>query len=260
METIRTSHRLRIIASHGAVPGLSPGGAYYKRILHYAQQIRQTGDIDEIISVLDKALRETRQLHNEDEISSARAEVARAEQRISSLRRELATVSNLLREDPLTGALNRRGLDQAFQRESARAMRMGSILSVALIDLDDFKRLNDTHGHAAGDRALAHVSAITRLCLRPNDSLARYGGEEFLLLLPDTALMPAVAAVQRVQQALGDAPVECDGARLTQTFSAGVAQQCREEPFGSLIARADSALYQAKRSGKNRVCAAAGNP
>ena len=122
------------------------------------------------------------------------------------LEAELEHVSEQVSQDQLTGALNRRGLDDAMQREMARAERRKSGLCVAVLDLDNFKKLNDTYGHQAGDDALVHLTKVVRKTLRPTDTVARYGGEEFIILFSDTDLEQAGAghapAAARADQAL----------------------------------------------------------
>ena len=150
---------------------------YYSRIENYAQKIRQTQDVGDIIGLLDEALNETRALHTANEMAIVREQVVRAEQRIEHLKSELELVNRLVREDQLTGALNRRGLDGALEREAARAERNGTPLCIALIDIDNFKKINDTYGHQVGDIVLVHLVAIIKETIRTNDLIGRYGGE-----------------------------------------------------------------------------------
>jgi diguanylate cyclase len=254
METVKTRRRLRIVHPPRAdKKGTRPADAYHRRIEQYAHRIRNTGDANRIIEILDEALRETHALRAVDEFKNAREQVVEAENRIALLKRELETVSALLREDPLTSVLNRRGLAEAYQRESARADRRRAPLSAAIIDLDDFKQLNDAHGHDLGDRALVHIAMLARGGLRPNDVLARLGGEEFAVVLPDTELNHAAVTIQRLQQTLASAPLIGDRVSLKLAFSAGAAQRRPGESLDSLLKRADVALYDAKRAGKNRI-------
>lgn len=174
-----------------------------------------------------------------------------ARRRIAELEAELDAVRNVASTDPLTGVLNRRGLDDAYQREMARARRSGAEVVLALIDLDDFKHLNDVYGHQAGDDALVHLVAILRAAMRPSDVLSRFGGEEFVLLLTETTLGDAVAAIERFQRELAASPVSSIGARLA--FSAGVVLCDMATSVDAAICRADAAAYAAKRDGKNCV-------
>jgi diguanylate cyclase len=178
-------------------------------------------------------------------------ELLAAQCRIAELEQALAEASAVACTDPLTGALNRRGFDQACQRESARARRSGSRLALAHIDLDDFKRLNDTLGHQAGDQVLVHLVHLVQRSMRPSDVLCRFGGEEFVLMLPVHAVDEAVAAVSRFLREFSAQKVA--GADCVMTFSAGVVVQGSDESLEAAIARADAATYVAKRAGKNRV-------
>lgn len=174
-----------------------------------------------------------------------------AEARVADLQDALAEARAAALTDTLTGALNRRGFAEACQRESARARRSGKPLALALIDLDDFKRLNDREGHQVGDEALIHLVQVLRAVLRPSDILCRFGGEEFVLLLPDTALHQAAAAISRFQRQL--AARTMPGRDIALRFSAGVVVQQAGESLEQALLRADVATYAAKRAGKNCV-------
>ena len=165
-------------------------------------------------------------------------------------------MSELVHQDQLTGALNRRGLDAAFDRESRRVERSHESLCVAVLDIDNFKRLNDTMGHQVGDKALLHLCHVIKEALRPSDSVARYGGEEFVLILPDITLAEAALTVERLQRELTKQFFMHENDRILVTFSAGVAQLGTDESQEELIGRADKAMYQAKQTGKNRVVVA----
>lgn len=238
-------------------PSLAAAPAeYYKRIENYAQKIRETTDVRDIIGILDEALNETRALHTANEMAIVRQQVVLAEQRIEHLKSELELVNKLVREDQLTGALNRRGLDDALEREAARAERANTPLCIALIDIDNFKRINDAFGHQVGDIVLVHLVAIIKETIRTNDLIGRYGGEEFLLLLPDSRIDEAVAVMGRLQRELAGKTISWGTQQLLVTFSAGVAARGAGETIEALINRADHALYEAKRAGKDRVVVA----
>lgn len=180
---------------------------YHGKIDSYSQQISQAEHISELSSILNDVMRDTRSiqakaLQSRDEILAARQEAQNAEAKIHTLEAELAQVSALASHDQLTNSLNRRGLDEAFDRELARAERYGTALSVALLDLDDFKKFNDEHGHEAGDEALIHVVKIIKDTLRSMDVIGRFGGEEFVVILPDTPINEAVAVISRLQKEL----------------------------------------------------------
>jgi diguanylate cyclase len=125
-----------------------------------------------------------------------------------------------------------------------------------MLDIDNFKKLNDTMGHATGDLALTHLAKVARECMRPQDTLARYGGEEFVILLPDTVLEKGIEAMTRLQRELTKKFFLSGGDKVLITFSAGVAQLAADESTTDAIRRADQAMYLAKRAGKNRVLGA----
>ncbi len=236
-------------------------GDYHEKIDQYSQKISHAQDIAELNSILNDVMRDTRITQNEalrsrDEMIAARQDVQEAEARIHELESKLEQMSELVREDQLTGSLNRRGLDDVFERELARAERRHSPLCIAMLDLDDFKRLNDTHGHVAGDQALIHLVRVIKDTLRTMDVIARFGGEEFLIVLPDTGIDDAMQTVTRLQRELTKQIFMHNNEKLLITFSAGVALRAQNESQESLIRRADEALYKAKRAGKNRVIAA----
>lgn len=178
-------------------------------------------------------------------------ELLAAEARIGELEKALSEARQAAFTDALTGALNRRGFEDAYRRELSRSRRNGTHLAIALIDLDDFKRLNDTMGHHVGDEALVHLVKGLRAALRPSDILCRFGGEEFVLLLPDTGLAEAEAAISRFQRQF--AANAMPGRNIVITFSAGVVVQEAAESVEASILRADAATYAAKRAGKNCV-------
>lgn len=236
-------------------------GEYHEKIDVYSQKIAQAEDIGALNTILDDVMRETRivqraALSSHDEIVAAQRKVQEAEARIQTLESQLAQMSELAREDQLTGSLNRRGLDDVLARELARADRRDTPLSIALLDMDDFKQLNDSHGHGAGDEALIHVVKIIKETLRSMDVIGRFGGEEFLAVLPDTPLAEATGVVARLQKELTKRIFVYNSQRLFITFSAGIAQCAPNEIPEAVLKRADSALYQAKKMGKNRTFAA----
>ncbi|RTL57731.1 MAG: diguanylate cyclase [Rhodocyclaceae bacterium] len=236
-------------------------GDYHDKIEQCATRISQSKDIGELTDVLDEVMRETRSvqitaLRSKDELTEMRQRVSEAEKEVARLQNELAEASDMVRQDALTGALNRKGMDEALDKEVARSQRQGSKLCVALLDIDNFKKLNDTLGHDAGDAALVHLTQVVRDTIRPQDTLARYGGEEFVVLLPDTILEEGVNAMVRVQRELTRKFFLHNNEKLLITFSCGVAEQLPEEAPKDCLQRADQAMYLAKRSGKNRVMAA----
>ena len=152
--------------------------------------------------------------------------------------------------DRLTGLFNRRKLDQILDDELIRSRRYAINFSVMIIDIDHFKRVNDTHGHRVGDTVLEDMAQIMRECTREADSLARFGGEEFVMVCRNTELAGCVATAEKLREAIAVHDFPAVG-RLTASFGAAT---CREDDDAvSLLSRADTALYQAKAAGRNRV-------
>jgi diguanylate cyclase (GGDEF)-like protein len=158
--------------------------------------------------------------------------------------------------DALTGCVNRRALEARAVSELAHAARHSRPLSLVIVDLDHFKRVNDTHGHAAGDVALTHTGALLRDAVRPDDVVARYGGEEFCVLLRESGPEPARLVAERLRAAISAEPVATPAGPLPLTASLGVATARADEPWEALFHRADEALYAAKRAGRDRVVVA----
>jgi diguanylate cyclase (GGDEF)-like protein len=162
---------------------------------------------------------------------------------------ELAKLSST---DPLTGLPNRRYFLEVARREVERVRRFGGLASVVMIDLDHFKTLNDTYGHATGDEALRSVARACRL--RDIDVLARWGGEEFVAILPGTDQEGAFIVAERLRSAVSEAEVEVGSTNVTVTASFGVTQVWpHDKAIDEALARADGALYDAKKAGRNRV-------
>jgi diguanylate cyclase (GGDEF)-like protein len=157
--------------------------------------------------------------------------------------------------DALTGAHNRVHFDERLRTELAYAVRHGTALSLALFDIDHFKRVNDTHGHLAGDQVLRHVARIAARQLRAEDMFARYGGEEFAVILRGIDLSGCVRVAERLRSTIEVLPTGFEKRVIPVTISVGCAMfdDAPERRGESLVARADSRLYAAKRTGRNRV-------
>lgn len=231
---------------------------YHGKMEESVRLMEQARNLADIAPVLKDVISATRLMTTEslavrDELQAMREKTQATDAELSKLHQELDRVSAQALHDHLTGALNRKGLDEALNRELSGLRRKGNPLCVALLDIDNFKKLNDSKGHATGDVALAHLAQVARECLRPQDTLARYGGEEFVLLLPDTPLEQGIAAMTRLQRELTKRFFLAGSEKLLITFSAGVAQVAPDEAGDDAIKRADQAMYLAKRAGKNRV-------
>lgn len=167
------------------------------------------------------------------------------------LRQALERIRVLATRDELTGLPNRRHAQDLLTLEGSRASRERTPLSLCLLDLDHFKRINDTLGHAAGDKVLRLVASHAAQALRETDVLTRWGGEEFLLLLSNTSIADAATVVERVRQRLGSAEAWREHPELRVTFSAGITAHRDGEDMQETIARADRLLYQAKDAGRD---------
>jgi diguanylate cyclase len=236
-------------------------GSFNEKLEENARQIEQAKTMAEIAPVLKEVVGATRHMAHQsqstsDELQAMRERASRTDAELSKLHQELDRVSTQARHDTLTGALNRKGLDEALDRELSSVRRKESPLCMALLDIDNFKKLNDTLGHATGDAALTHLATVARECMRPQDTLARYGGEEFVILLPDTPLDKGIEAMTRLQRELTKKFFLSGTEKVLITFSAGVAQLVANESGADAIKRADQAMYLAKRAGKNRVLGA----
>ena len=231
---------------------------YHDKIENFASKISAADNISQLESVLSEVMRETRNIQinaqrSRDELRTTQQKVRESEARIRELEMELEKTSDLVRHDQLTGVLNRHGLEDMFEKEISRAQRHDTVMCVALLDIDNFKKLNDSLGHDAGDQALIHLSSVCKNTLRPQDTIARYGGEEFVILLPETNLEDAKQVLTRLQRELTKRFFMHDNDKVLITFSAGVTQMTEQDNQGSVIKRADEAMYEAKQTGKNRV-------
>ena len=188
-------------------------------------------------------------------IKAAVSAIQRA-QVIETTKADNARLEELARTDPLTGLVNRRVLVERLQTELERARRYESSVTVLMIDLDHFKRINDQHGHLVGDEVLKQVAVLLTSAVRSVDLVARYGGEEFVILLPETPPMGATTFAERIRERMEAADFSAGtGERLGVTTSIGLATfpGPRIETVEDLLARADEALYRAKADGRNRV-------
>jgi diguanylate cyclase (GGDEF)-like protein len=174
--------------------------------------------------------------------------------RLREQRLALSDAERRAQTDPLTGVLNRRSIVERLEAACSRAQTRGLPIALLFIDLDHFKEINDTHGHAAGDACLRAIIGPIQAELRQSDVIGRYGGEEFVVILSSADAASARPIAERILERVADVQVEGFGAPIRLTCSIGVASSDTLGVWGEhLIARADAAVYAAKRSGRNRV-------
>jgi diguanylate cyclase len=184
-------------------------------------------------------------------VRSARANALESE--VERLERELEQASERLLTDHLTRTSNRAGLERAFERAQQSLRATGDPLAMALLDIDDFKKVNDALGHQAGDGALRHLAALLQGKVRAGDTVARYGGEEFVILLPGMTDVQARELLVRAQRELTREVYLYESKQIFITFSAGTTRVDPQDSLESALGRADDAMYQAKNAGKNCV-------
>jgi diguanylate cyclase len=228
------------------------GAAQYGKSLEAF--IDETKSADDLKTVISGVLSETRTVMEvnkalEKRLDDSSRHVTELKENLEDLRRE-ATI------DALTGIANRKCFDQVLRRAAARAMEEGTDLSLLIIDIDHFKKFNDTYGHQVGDHVLRLLGATLSSSTKGKDTPAPYGGEEFCVILPDTGLGNAVKVAEGIRHALGDKVLTNrktgkDMGRIS--VSIGVAIFELGEPLSQLISRADRALYLGKNNGRNRV-------
>ena len=173
---------------------------------------------------------------------------------LSQLAQQNSKLEHLASTDALTGLTNRRRFLESLENERSRTGRYGSALSLIMFDIDHFKKVNDTWGHAVGDTVLREIAREAQQFLRKADSAARYGGEEFVILLPETELPGAALIANRLRQLVADTMITQDqGPPISVTISIGIASLEPDESGEALLIRADQAMYRAKNNGRNRM-------
>lgn len=230
-------------------------GEKNKGLSDNVSSLKSSRDKEEVLRLLSMVVMQAGGIQST--VEASHKELLETRYALLNMQHELSETRQLLNEDALTGALNRRGLDQTLAREVARCQRNKSKLALAMVDLDFFKRINDDFGHEAGDQMLIHFTSLVRSVLRKSDALVRYGGEEFTLVLPDTDPRGALLVLGRLQQLMKKSPLMFEGKPINTTFSAGVAGMGQDENGHALLRRADEALYKAKSSGRDKIIPAA---
>ena len=225
----------------------------------YADTIDQADSLESLTGVVREMVAESRSVQSvvaqtQVKLQEEHSKALSLGERVRTLEDEIRKLSDEVSTDPLTQIANRRGMMRAFEAEQARVERQGSLLAIGLLDVDNFKKLNDQLGHQTGDEALKFLARRVSECLRPVDVVARYGGEEFVVMLPDTPADEGQQVLTRLQRTLSAEFFTHDEHKVFITFSAGVTAYRPGEPIEAALERADIGLYEAKRTGKNRTC------
>ncbi|MDR1613805.1 MAG: GGDEF domain-containing protein [Planctomycetota bacterium] len=215
-------------------------------------QEMRADDGDGLLSLHSMLLEEVSRVQTTNQ--SLRTELADAKKGIEEQRRQIEELKNAVRIDALTKLPNRAAFDERIREFCQRLERTGELFTLLMLDIDNFKSVNDTYGHLNGDRVLRGVALKIRESIRGNDMPARLGGEEFAVLLPDTPLREAALVAERVRNDLAKTVFKLDESRVRVTISGGLAESwkgmgCPDE----LISRSDKALYEAKSNGRNRM-------
>jgi len=237
----------------------SKTGNFHESVGRYAAVIEESDSLESLTGVVREMVAESRAVQSlvqqtQKRLQEEHSKATDLSERVTQLEDEMKRLSDEVSTDQLTQIANRRGLMQAFEIERARLERGGGELSIGLLDIDNFKKLNDELGHSAGDEALKSLAAIVSKTLRPTDRIARYGGEEFVVLLPETPAAEGEQVLTRLQRSLTGGLFMHKDKQIFVTFSAGVTGYRMDERIEDSLERADQALYEAKRTGKNRTC------
>jgi diguanylate cyclase (GGDEF)-like protein len=260
LERIKTAVHELLHGVSGNLDAMQGDSHRYGRALaEHRESLEQMATVEDLRELELRLLDQVKEVQGANELY--RRELDAANRKVAEQQQELVKLQRAAGVDFLTELPNRRQLDERMREEFGRAKRYGHLFSIVVFDLDHFKRINDEFGHAAGDRVLRSLAQLLYDQKRSSDFLARYGGEEFVMLLPETPLENAIRLAGKI----------CDRIRATEfqfqkqivriTLSAGVGEVVPAiDTAESLFDRVDSALYEAKRLGRDRVCAAPSPP
>jgi diguanylate cyclase len=227
---------------------------YGKTLDSYSSQIDEAKDAGRLRSIVSGLVEETQRVAARNALLESQLTQSSGE--INVLRQNLEAVRHEALTDALTGIANRKSFDERLRVAALEAMESGEPLSLLFLDIDHFKRFNDSFGHQLGDQVLALVARTLTDCVKGRDTTARYGGEEFAIILPNTRLTDALRVAEQIRNTMqrrrivGKSTGEDYG---TVTLSIGVAAFRPGEPLAEMLGRADAALYHAKKNGRNRV-------
>jgi diguanylate cyclase len=246
--------RANIIAQrlHALVDEMSTSASAHRQQLDEASQLLTASDTrsDEVVAELVVGVIGNIVRANQD----LQSQLETAEDRLEKQAIEIQAHISRSLTDPLTGLPNRREFNSRLEERMSAWNRRREVFSLLMLDVDYFKKLNDQHGHLAGDQMLATIARTVRSAVRREDVVARYGGEEFAVLLPNTTLEQAAIVAEKVREAVSRIIMPFNGADISATVSGGLAAVLPDESAEPLIQRADAAMYRAKQAGRNRTC------
>ena len=259
-----TCQRIELTMNHLLVQvgGVSrDAGAYGDKLATFSSELDQVRQAPDVQALIGHILVETRAMQGR--ARRLEVDLGQSSQQIEELRTDLAKAQRDANTDSLTGIANRKYFDYEFGAAAEESRLKKLPLSLLFADIDHFKRFNDTHGHQVGDQVLRLVAQVLTSSVKGRDLAARYGGEEFAVLLPQTDLEGARHLAEQIRRTVANSRIrlKSNGRHLGAiTLSVGCAQYDPREALSDLIRRADEALYQAKRQGRNRVIAAPPGP
>ncbi len=232
---------------------------FHQNLGQYADTIGRADTLEGLAGVVREMVEESRTVqaavtHTQARMQAEHSRAMALNDRVRVLEDEIRQLSQEVSTDPLTQIANRRGMMQAFEVEQARVQREGAPLAIGILDVDNFKKLNDSLGHQTGDVALKFLARRVSDCLRPQDVVARYGGEEFVVMLPGIDHTEGQQVLTRLQRTLSAEFFTHEDKQVFITFSAGVTLYRAGETVEAALERADLGLYEAKRTGKNKTC------
>jgi diguanylate cyclase len=254
-ERVRDSVASALLEASAALKQTGNEADQFRQFLgKFDQSFDAADSMHDIYGLLNTVLKETQNMQTSME--RLQQEFAEKSQDMEKLKEELNQVRKQASTDALTGLMNRASFFDILEKTDEDSDPLTRPYCLVMIDIDHFKRVNDTFGHLVGDKVIRFVAESLRQSIKGKDSAARYGGEEYALLLPDTALNNAITLCNRIREQIANTNLVRTGSRETLgqvTISAGVAQKRASESRMDLLARADRALYHSKKNGRNRV-------